>query len=338
MEDATRAAMQKMLGGFRVSQMIAVAAKLRVADHLKEGPRTVRDLARVTESHEDALYRVLRTLACVGIFAEENGPSFRLTPISELLLSDVPGSLRVAAEVIGEEWMWRPWGALLDTVKTGETAFDRLYGTSTWDWFAEHPTAARLFDQHMDAITSAEAQAVLAAYDFADARTVVDIAGGRGALLAAILGRYPSARGVLFNLPAVIDSAREVLDGELARRIHLVAGDFFQAVPAGGDVYILKNVLHDWNDDRACEILAACRRGMPASATLLVIEHVVCASNPLCHGQLGDLQMMVRNGGRNRTEEELRELLVRSSFHLRRVIPTRGGPDVVEASPLTSVP
>lgn len=168
----------------------------------------------------------------------------------------------------------------------------------------------------MDAITLAEAQAVVAAFDFAGARMVVDVAGGRGVLLAGILGHHISARGILFNLPAVIDSARHVLDGEIAQRIDLVAGDFFQAVPAGGDVYILKNILHDWSDDRARDILATCRRAMAGSATLLIIEYVVCDSNPLCQGQLADIQMMVRAGGRNRTAEELRDLLVVSGFHL----------------------
>lgn len=332
MAETARSAMQALLGGFRVSQMLAVAAKLRVADHLREGPRTVRDLARATESCEDALYRVLRTLAGVGVFAEEDGPSFRLTPRAELLLTDVPGSLRVAAEVVGEEWNWRPWGALWHTVKTGETAFDHLYGESTWEWFAGHPAAARLFDQHMDGITSSEAQGVVAAADFAGARTVVDVGGGRGVLLAAILGRHRSARGILFNLPAVIEVARHTLDVDIAQRIEFVAGDFFQAVPGEGDTYILKNILHDWNDDRARDILETCRRAMPRAATLLIIEHVVSPANQLGPGHIADIQMMVRNGGRNRTEEELRHLLAASGFHLRRVIPTVGGPEVMETS------
>jgi hypothetical protein len=331
-DDAMRTAMQKMLGGFRVSQMIAVAARLGVADHLKDGPKTVRDLAEATGTHEGALYRVLRTLACIGIFTEEDGRSFRLTPMAELLLSDVPGSLRVAAEVVGEEWNWRPWGALLHSVKTGETAFDHLYGESTWDWFAEHPAAARLFDQYMDANTSADAEAVVAAFDFSGVRTIVDVAGGRGALLTAILRRHTSARGILFNLPAVIESARGLVDGAVSPRLELLPGDFFQGVPSRGDIYVLKNILHDWDDARARDILASCRRAMDGPARLLIIEHVVGRSNQSCAGTIGDIQMMVRTSGRNRTAEELRELLVASGFHLRRIISTGGGPDIVEAS------
>jgi hypothetical protein len=330
--DTTRSAVQTMLGGFRASQMIAVAAKLCVADHLKAGPRTVRDLALVTETHEDALYRLLRTLAGMGFFAEEESRSFRLTPSAAWLLSDVPGSLRVAAEVVGEEWVWRPWGALLHSVQTGETAFDYLYGVSTWDWFAEHPAAARLFDQQMDAITSADAKAVVAAVDFSSARTVVDVAGGRGVLLAEILRRNSSARGILFNLPAVVDSARHVLDADVASRVDFVAGNFFESVPSGGDIYTLKNILHDWSDDQSIEILAACRRAMTDASRLLIIEHLVSALNQPGFGKVADIQMMVRTGGRNRTFDQLRDLLTAGGFRVRRVVPTAGGPDVVEVS------
>lgn len=330
--DVTRLAMQKMVEGYRISQMIAVVAKLRVADYLKDGPRTMHDLARATATHEDSLYRVLRTLACMGVFAEGDGPSFRLTPSAAWLLSDVPGSLRVAAEVVAEEWTWNAWGALLHGVTTGETAFDRLYGRSTWDWFAEHPQAWRLFDQQMDQITLTDVQSVVAAYDFAGTRTVVDIAGGRGVLLDAVLKAQPSSRGVLFNLPAVIESARQVLDGDIVRRIDLVAGDFFAAVPSGGDIYILKNILHDWNDDRARAILTSCHRAMSGPAKLLIIERLVGVSSAACQGQIGDVQMMVRNGGRNRTIEELGALLVATGFDVLRVVPTAGGPDILEAS------
>jgi hypothetical protein len=186
----------------------------------------------------------------------------------------------------------------------------------------------------MDAITIAEAESVVEAFDFARGRTVVDVAGGQGVLLAAILRRHPHARGILFNLPSVIESARTVLETNLSDRIDLVGGDFFQAVPSGGDIYILKNIVHDWDDERAREILATCRRAMTASAaTLLVIEPVVRQASQSRQAKMSDVQMMVRTGGRNRTEEELRELLGASGFVMRRTVSTDGGPDVVEASP-----
>ena len=239
-EQSPRSALLNMIRGFRVSQMIAAVAQLRIADHLTDGSRTVCDLARVTGSHEDSLYRLLRALASMGIFAEEDGPSFRLTPCAELLCSDVPGSLRANAEAVGEEWMWRPWGALLHSIKTGEPAFDHLYRNNTWDWLAENLEAGRLFDQCMDESTGGDAAHIVAAYDFGHTRTIVDIAGGRGILLAAILRRNPSARGILFNLPQVIEGARNVLEPEMVSRIEFVSGNFFQTVPSGGDLYILK--------------------------------------------------------------------------------------------------
>jgi hypothetical protein len=332
-EQSPRSALLNMIRGFRVSQMIAVVAQLRIADHLTDGSKTVCDLARVTGSHEDSLYRLLRALASMGIFAEEDGPSFRLTPSAELLCSDVPGSLRANAEAVGEEWMWRPWGALLHSIKTGEPAFDHLYLNNTWDWLAENPEAGRLFDQCMDESTGGDAAHIVATYDFGHTRTIVDIAGGRGILLAAILRRNPSARGILFNLPQVIEGARNVLEPEMVSRIEFVSGNFFQTVPSGGDLYILKNILHDWNDEASLGILAICRRAMPDYARLLIIEHLVGAPNERPAGKIGDILMMVRTGGRNRTEQEFCELLSASGFNLSRVISNLGGPDLLEASP-----
>jgi len=176
----TRARLRELIEGYRMTQMVHVAAKLRIADHLKSGPLTVKELARLTSTHEDSLYRLLRTLAGLGVFSEEDGPRFRLTPMADLLRSDVSGSLRVNAEVTGEPWMWRPWGNLMHSIKTGEVAFDNLYGKDTWDWFAENPGPAQLFNSFMDEVTGAETRAVLAGYDFGGAQTVVDIGGGRG--------------------------------------------------------------------------------------------------------------------------------------------------------------
>ena len=326
-----RSTIQHAIGGFRLSQLISVVARLRVADRLTTGPKTVGELAQATGSHEDSLYRVLRTLAGLGIFAEQDGRLFGLTPSADFLRSDVPDSLRVAAEVVGEEWMWRPMGALLHSVMSGEPAFDHLYGGSTWDWFGQNPAASGLFNQLMDATTSADAKTIMSAFDFSDARMVVDIAGGQGVLVAAILRRHPSARGVLFNLPHVIESANRDAVGDVAHRLQFVAGDFFEAVPPGGDLYILKQILHDWNDDRSRDILATCHRAMAENTRLLIIEHLVCPPNHSCRGKAEDIQMMVRTGGRNRTTEEFRDLLIPSGFDLLAIIRPAGGPDVLEA-------
>lgn len=327
------ARLRELIDGYQIAQMLHVAATLRIADHLKSGPLTVKDLARLTSTHEDSLYRLLRTLAGHGIFSEEGGPRFRLTPMADLLRSDAPGSLRVTAEVAGEPWMWRPWGNLMHSIKTGEVAFDNLFGKNTFDWFAENPGPARLFNSLMDEITGAEARAVVAGYDFGGAQTVVDIGGGRGVLLAAVLRMNPKARGILFDLPHVIEDARNTLDGGIARRIEFVSGDFFQAVPSGGDLYLLKNVLHDWSDAKARQILATLHRAMNGRGRILVGERIVCEPNKACSGKSVDMVMMVRTGGRNRTDTEYRNLLRAGGFNVTRVLPT-AGPGIVEAVPV----
>ena len=334
--DTSRSAMQKVINGFRLSQLVSVAAALGIADRLASGPKSVQALAAATGAHEDALYRVLRTLASFEIFeerADDNGaPAFRLTDAGEWLRSDVAGSLRVAAEVAGADWMWNAWGGLLRSVMTNETAFDAIYGQSTWTWFDAHPAAAALFNRHMEALTAADARAIVEAFDFSRFGTIVDVAGGQGALLAAIVGRHAGARGVLFNLERVVAAARDQLPPEVADRVELVAGDFFASVPRGGDAYILKNILHDWADEPARAILRVCRRDMPPHAALLIVERLVGPPNDGFDGKLADIQMMVRNGGRNRTEREFRLLLAACGFAAARVVHAAGGPSIIEAA------
>lgn len=312
--------------------MIYVAAKLRIADHLEDGPKTVAELAATTKTHEDTLYRLLRALASIGVFTEDEGMRFRLNAAAELLRSGVPGSLQAAAEVAGQDWMWRPWGALLHSVQTGETAFDHLYGKGTFDWFAEHPDAARLFDRFQAGITAGSAKALVAAYDFSTARKVVDVGGGDGTLIAEILGGNPSVQGVLFDLDHVVAAARTKLAPEIVRRCEFTGGDFFKAIPAGGDVYAMKFILHDWNDARCQDILTTTRRAMSGKGRLLVIEDVVCGPNQPCVAKVGDILMLVRAGGRNRTEKEYRDLLSKGGFKTARVI-TTSAQSIFEAMP-----
>jgi hypothetical protein len=330
--EESRRFLQNMIRGFRLSQMISVAAKLRIADHLMDGPKSVSELAREVCCHEDSLYRLLRALASVEVFAEEDGRRFHLTPMAQLLRGDAPGSLRGTAEASGEPWMWLAWGSLLHSVTTGETGFEHVFSKNTWDWFDDSPSAGSLFDRSMDETTAAEAPAVLKVYDFHAARTIVDIAGGRGVLLAEILRRHPSVRGILFNLPHVVEAAKAFLDAEVKRRIEFASGNFFQAVPGGADLYILKNILHDWNDRAAIDILANCHRALSRDAKLLIIEHMVGAANQGSAAKIGDISMMVRTGGRNRTEREFRDLLGNGGFYVSRVIETGSGPAVIEAS------
>ena len=309
--------------------MLHVAAKLRIADHLQQGPLSVRELAKRTSTHEDSLYRLLRALAGLGVFAEKDGTLFGLTPMAELLRTGAPGSLQVAAQAAGEPWMWRPWGHLTHSIQTGEVAFDNLYGKHTWEWFAENPGPAQIFNSLMDENTASETRAVLAGYDFSGARTVVDIGGGRGVLLSAVLAKNASTRGILFDLPHVIEPAKKEVPPALANRIQFAPGDFFKAVPEGGDIYLLKNIIHDWTDAESGKILDVIRSAMKGRGRMLLVENIVCVPNQICSGKTSDIQMMVRNGGRNRTEKEYRDLLLAHGFEISRVIPT-SGPSVIE--------
>ena len=314
-----------MISGLRWSQMLSLAARLQLADRLRGGPLPIRTLAETTGSHEDALYRVLRALASRGVFAEDPDRRFRLTPAAELLISDAPGSLRLTAHVMGEDWYWNAWGALSHTVATGETAFDHVFGQNTWDWFAAHPTAGALFNAFQTEGTLASTEAVLGAYDFGRYPVIADVGGGEGMLLSAILVRNSNARGMLFDLPHVIADARRRIPGDLAGRVEFVAGDFFRAVPHGADLYVLKFIIHDWPDARALEILASCRRAMKRGAALLLADQVVCGRNEPCESKPSDVAMMVRNGGRNRTEAEYRALLDSSGFSVAHVGSTSRG-------------
>lgn len=295
---------RRLMNGFQLTQLIYIAAKLKIADQLAQGPRAITDLAAVTNSHEESLYRILRTLAGLGVFREEDGRRFRLTPAAEILRSGVPGSLRASAESRGEDWTWRAWGALRESVKTGKTGFDVVYGKNTFDWFAENPEAARLFDEFQANNTSRSAADVVTAYDFSRAMVVVDVGGGNGTLLSEVLRRHTAPRGILFDLPHVVEAAKPVVAAALAPRIQYVGGDFFKAVPEGGDVYILKYILHDWEETRARNILSSCHRAMSSNAKLLVIEDIVCGPNIPCQAKLSDIQMLARTGAgteRNRS-------------------------------------
>jgi hypothetical protein len=329
--------MNTMLDGFRLTQMVHAAAKCGVAEQLKEGPRTIEHLAAATGTHADSLYRLLRALAGMGIFEEQPDMRFRLTPAAELLLPGVPGSVRAAALQMGQPDMWQSWGALTHSVKTGETAFNHVYGMGDFDWYKEHPAEARLFDEFQAEMTRRWADAIVAAYDFTSADRVVDVGGGAGELLSTVLRSAPKARGVLFDLDHVVNAARSKVEPAIARRCDFVGGDFFKAVPTGGDVYVLKYIIHDWADDRAKVILTKCREAMAGKGKLLLVEELVCGRNQRCRAKMGDITMMVRTGGRNRTEQEYRALLTASGFEMERVLPA-GGLHVMEASPGRSIP
>jgi hypothetical protein len=329
-------ALRSLSTGFWVSQAIAVVADLGIADHLKHGAKTCAELAQAVNAHPDALYRLLRGTASVGVFAEDDQGRFSLTPLATLLLADSPQSWRAAAIMSGEAWAWQPWGALAYSVKTGKPAFDHIFGVEFDAYLAHHRDAAEIFQGFMSVATAEEAMAVAPVYDFSGLTSVVDVGGGRGALLAAILKANPELRGILFDAPHVIAGAQPTLDAQgVSDRCELVAGDFFEALPAGADAYILKWILVSWDDERAVTILQNCRRAMPAQGKLLVIERIIPPGNEPCFGKLADLNLLVMYQGRHRTEAEYRALFARAGFALARVIPTNSPTEfsVIEGVP-----
>jgi ubiquinone/menaquinone biosynthesis C-methylase UbiE len=325
-------AMLQMIAGFWVSRAIYVAAKLGLADLVKDSPKTADELARLTGTHAPSLYRVLRALAGVGVFADDGRGRFTQTPLSETLRGDTPGSLRALAMVeLGQEH-YPAWGNLMHSVMTGEIAFDNLFKQNAWEYYARNPEDASNFNKAMKGLTEMVNQAVLSAYDFSGFNKVVDIAGGTGGLISAILNTNPQMRGVLFDLPQVIAEAGPQLDDAGVRdRCETSTGDFFRSVPEGGDAYVMKWIIHDWDDEKSRAILKNIHRAMDKNGKLLLIEMVVPEGNQPDLSKFLDLDMMVMTGGRERTEAEFNSLLAASGFELRRVIRTASPVCVIEA-------
>jgi hypothetical protein len=332
------AGLSQLLRGSLVTQLIHVAATLGVADLLCDGSKGTHELAAALRVDPEALYRVLRALASVGIFEETDPRWFALTPLAQLLRTDVSGSLRASAMLYGEPWWWRAFGDLLHSVRTGQPAFDHVHGESLFAYLRHAADAATIFNDHQTNMTRQDAAAVVNAYGFRECTTVVDVGGGHGALTAAILKACSWTTAILFDQPAVIEGAKQRLRAEgLTDRCACVAGDFFESVPVGGDAYVLKDIVHDWDDDRATAILYKCRRAIaqaPASsAKLLVVEKVIPPGNAPFPGKLIDITMLLVTGGRERTENEYEALLNKAGFTLTRIVPTSSPASVIEAIP-----
>ncbi len=328
------AALMNLTTGHWIAQAIFVAAKLGIADLLREGPRSSGDLAQSAGANPRALYRLLRALAGAGIFAEGSDGRFALTPLAACLQADAPGSMRAWALMMGEPWGFQAWGGLLDSVKTGQTAFDRVHGMGVFDFFVQQPEQGRLFDEAMTNFSGPEIAALLAAYDFSGIGTLVDVAGGQGSFLGAVLQAYPAMRGVLADVPAVIEGARRHFQAaQLTGRCEVVPINFFESVPAGGDAYMMKHIIHDWDDARSNTILKNCHRAMAGKGKLLLAEMVMPPGNDPEFGKWLDLCMLVFAGGCERTEGEYRELLAAAGFRLTRIVPTPSPVSMIEAVP-----
>lgn len=323
--------MLQIISGFWVARCVYVAAKLGIADLIKDSPKTADELATATGAHSPSLFRVLRALAAVGVITQDSDNRFGGTPLSQTLCSDVPGSIRAFAMTeLGEEH-YPAWGELLYTVRTGGVAFDKAFGEPCWEFFRKNPENAQIFNDAMSGMTAQANEAIQAVYDFAGINTIVDVGGGHGGLITGILKKNPSMRGILFDAPQVIEGAKSPVEKSgVAERCQLVGGDFFKAFPEGGDAIVMKWIIHDWNDEQSVAIMKNCHRALPENGKLILIEAVVPATSEPHFSKFIDLNMLVMTGGRERTEGEFRELYEASGFRLTHVVPTESPFSVIE--------
>jgi hypothetical protein len=332
-------ALLRTFTGYPMAQVVHVAVQLGLADALADGPRGVEELAAATDAHAPSLARLVRALAALGVVAQEPDGRVSLTELGAPLRTGAPGSVRDTVLMLVSEWYWRSWGDLLYSVRTGEPAFDRAFGMSNFEYWEHDAEAGAIHDAFFTAMARSTTAPLVAAYDFSRCGTVVDVGGSNGPLLAGILRANPGLRGVLFDLPQVVAGAAPVLsEAGVADRCAVVGGSFFESVPAGGDAYVLKYVIHDWDDARAAAILRRVREAIAPEGVLLLIEQVLpermeADATALQRARV-DLQMLLMTpGGRERTEGEYRSLLRGAGFELRRVVPTESPFSILESVP-----
>lgn len=320
-------ALNAIIGGPRLCQALGAAAELGVADCLTEGPLSAAELAARTGAHAASLRRVLRALATVGVFHENEEGLFGQTPMSELLRSDVPGSQRAWARMTCSKWHWDMLAWMKEVVRTGQK-----YTWEGWKYFEQNPTDALVFNQAMTSASASEIGPVLEAYDFSGIHLLMEAGGGHGALLRAILGAYAGVKGILFDLPSVIEQAREHVAGSrVAERCELVGGSFLESLPPGADAILMKHVIHDWNDEDSIRILKNCGEALPQGGKVLVVECVIAPGNEPSGGKMMDL-IMLAAGGQERTEEEFRALFTAAGLEMTQVLPTKSAVSVIEAT------
>lgn len=320
---------QMIFGGF-LQQSISVVAKLGISDLLQSGPTGIEELADVTHTHGPSLYRLLRALSGVGIYKELDGKRFELDVLGNFLQTDVEGSLRGFAIMIGEAWHRGSWNQLMHTVKTGETAFQKVYGAKVFEYFTNNKEAGEIFNNAMSGL-SKDIGGVLAAYDFSAFERVIDIGGGHGSLIAELLKQNPRVQGGVFDLSVVIEGTRKLIkEAGLENRCQCLPGSFFDFIPSGADAYIMKNIIHDWNDEEAVQILRNCQPAIGDHGKLLLIETVIKEKEKSPIPLFMDLEMMVMATGKERTELEFKELFAKAGFTLTRIIPAPSHLSIIE--------
>jgi hypothetical protein len=322
-----------LINGYRITQAIYDVAILGIPDRIGDGALSSRELADATHSNADALHRVLRALAAAKVLHQDQHGRFSLTATGMVLRSDVPGSRSAWAKFVARPAMWGAWAHLLHTVQTGENAFRHLHGKDTWQFRADNAEESAIFDAAMRETSARSIVDLLANYDFNQFTHIVDVGGGDGTLLAGILARCPNAKGTLLDLPHVVTSAEAIFaDARVASRAVAIAGSFFESIPSGADAYLLKHIVHDWQDVDALAILRACRRAATPGAKVLLVERVLGAANTDVDTALSDLNMLVNAGGRERTRDQFHDLLKAAGFLLESTIPLPASHFIIEAA------
>jgi SAM-dependent methyltransferase len=316
------------------ARAVYAAAELGIADLLADGPREIEEIAGKTGTHLHSLSRLMRALASCGIVEEIRPGLFAATTLGAALRDSAPGAARATILTIAGSWQWKAWDQFLHALRTGQSGVRAAFGRDLFEFLADEPIHSARFNDAMVGMHGAVAPAVIAAYDFSRFRSIVDVGGGKGALLAGILKAHPQMTGVLFDLPETEKHARDyIVKSGLGERCGFQPGDFFDRIPPGHDVYVLAHVLHDWGDDDAIAILRKCREALPAEGRLLVVEAVLPDGNTPHHGKLMDLLMLTVTGGVERSQSEFDRILMKSGFTLARVYPTTTHQSVIEALP-----
>jgi hypothetical protein len=315
-----------------MSQLIYTAARIGLADHLANGPRSAAEIAPLTGSHARTLHRFMRTLAGFGMLTQQENETFALTELGAALKSDAPGSARSTTLAMTNPAMWRAWGEFGHSLETGETCWQKVHDMPMFDYLAQHPEEAARFSEAMVGIHGAEPPAVAEAYDFSAFDTIIDVGGATGNMLAHVLGKHARPKGILFDRPHVVTEAPALLKASgVADRVSIVHGNFFESVPEGGDAYILSHIIHDWTEAQCQTILGNCRKAMKPGAKLLIVEFVLPEGDTPHFGKLADMVMLACPGGEERTAHEYGTLLASAGFTMTRVVPTPSDVSVVEA-------
>lgn len=324
--------METATGNWR-GQLVFAAAKLGLADLLKDGPKSVRDMAKMTGTDPDALYRVLRALAMLGIFKETENRIFVTTSYGKTLERDHPDSVLPLAQLVGEDFWAKPWAQILYSLKTGTDSFSHAIGSNIFDYLKSHPEQWSIFNAWMTRVSNMNCPVIASSFPFSNYKTIVDVGGGEGSLISHILERHPGVSGILYDLPEVVREPRGIKDS-VSSRCKIEAGSFFESVPKGADIYIMQQIIHDWNDELCIKILRNCLNAMNRDGRVLIVDAVIKPGNAMDINKFLDIQMMLLTNGRERTADEFRQLLESAGLSLSAIHRTATMFSLIEAKPL----